>query len=130
MAMDSLIVPCALIIVDKMLDKRTETAIKTISSSDTSIYRRNRDMAQDIVEQITDNIELDKRFAIQIDELVDVSDCAELLVYIWYFDVKKGVTIDEILGCKQLPERTKGEDIVIYEPFLGNGLINIAKKSE
>jgi hypothetical protein len=42
---------------------------------------------------------------------VDVSDEAELLVYIRYFEVKKGATVDEILGCKQLPGHTKGEDI-------------------
>jgi hypothetical protein len=39
---------------------------------------------------------------------VDVSDEAKLLVYIWYFDVKKEATVDEILGCKQLPEHTMG----------------------
>jgi hypothetical protein len=47
-------------------------------------------MAQDFVEQITENIEIDKIFAIQIDESVDVSDEAELLLYIRYFDIKKG----------------------------------------
>ena len=44
---------------------------------------------------------------------MDVSDEAELLVYIRYFDVKKGAIVDYsyILGCKQVPEHTKGEDI-------------------
>ncbi|KDR09219.1 Zinc finger MYM-type protein 6 [Zootermopsis nevadensis] len=68
-------------------------------------------MAQDVVEQITENIKIDKIFAIEIDESMDVSNEAKLLVYIQYFDVKKGVIADEILGCKQLPDHTKGEDI-------------------
>ena len=103
--------PGALIIADKMLDKKSANAIKTIPSSDTTVGRRMQDMAQDVAEQITENIKIDKGFAIQIDESVDVSDEAELLVYIRHFDVKKGAIVDEILGCKQLPEHTKGEDI-------------------
>jgi hypothetical protein len=75
-------------------------------------------MAQ-VVEQITEDVKLDERFAIQIDELVNISDEAELLVCIRYFDVKKDAIFDEILGCKQLPEHTKGEDILkILDNFI------------
>jgi hypothetical protein len=42
---------------------------------------------------------------------VDVSDEAKLLVYIQYFDIKKGAIFDESLVCKQLPHKKKGEDI-------------------
>jgi hypothetical protein len=38
-AVESLIVPGALIIVDKMLDKKSAKVIKTIPSSDTSVGR-------------------------------------------------------------------------------------------
>ena len=68
-------------------------------------------MAQDVVEQITEDNKTDRRFAIQIDEYVDVSDEAELLAYIQYFEVKKGATVEEILGCKQLPQHKEGDDI-------------------
>jgi hypothetical protein len=41
-----------------------------------------------------------------------------LYTYIRYFDVKKGAIFDEILGCKQSPEHTKGEDIFkIFDNF-------------
>jgi hypothetical protein len=43
---------------------------------------------------------------------VDVSDEAELFVYIRYFDFKEGAIVDEILVCKQLQEHTKGEVIL------------------
>jgi hypothetical protein len=104
-------VPGALSIADKVLDKISANAIKTIQSSDTTIHRRIHDIAQDVVEQITENIKLDKRFPIQIYESVDVSDETGLLVYIRHFDDKKGAIVDDNLGCKQLPEHTKGEDI-------------------
>jgi hypothetical protein len=43
---------------------------------------------------------------------VHVSDEAELLVYIRYFDVKEGPIVDKILGCQQLKGHTKGEVIL------------------
>lgn len=48
----STIVPGALIAADKMLDKKYANATKMIPSSDTNIYHRIHDMAQD-VEQMT-----------------------------------------------------------------------------
>jgi hypothetical protein len=48
-AVESLIVPGALIIADKMLDKKSAKVTKTIPSSDTSVGRRVHDMAQDVV---------------------------------------------------------------------------------
>lgn len=77
--------PGALKLADKMLDKKTANEVKTIQGSDTTAHCTIHDMAQDAVEQITENIKLDKRFAIQTDESVDVSDEAEMLLYIWYF---------------------------------------------
>jgi hypothetical protein len=49
-------------------------------------------MAQN-VEQIREKIKLDKRFAINTDESVDVSDEAELLLYGRYFDDKVGLLL-------------------------------------
>lgn len=94
---ESLIMPGALILAYKMLDKKTANAIKTIQSSDTTPHCTIHDMAQDAVEQITVNVKLDKRFAIQTDESMEVSDEAELLVYIKYFYVKKWAIVEEIL---------------------------------
>lgn len=70
----------------------------------------------------SENIKLHERFAIQIDESVDISDEAELLVYIRYFDVKKGATADEILGCKQTPEHTRGVGIFKILEFHNIGI--------
>jgi hypothetical protein len=81
---ESLDVPGALIVADRVLDKESENAIKTTASSHTTTDRRNH-MAQDAVQPITDNIQLHRRFAIQTDESVDVSDEAQLLVYILVF---------------------------------------------
>lgn len=70
---------CALIIADKMLERKSANAIKRILRSDTTVGRRIHDMGQGVVEHITENIKIDKRFAIQIDRSVDVSDEAKLL---------------------------------------------------
>jgi hypothetical protein len=58
-----LIVSSALFVADKMLDKKSANAIKTIQSSDTNVHCGIYDIAQHAVEQITQNIKLDKRFA-------------------------------------------------------------------
>jgi len=68
-------------------------------------------MAQDVVSQIVESIKIDRRFAIQIDESVDVSDEAELLIYVRYFHVRKDAIVDEIFGFKHLPEYTRGDYI-------------------
>jgi len=94
-----------------MLDIKTPAIITFIPGSNTSVGRRIADVAQDVVAQIVESIKIDRRFAIRIDEFVDVSDEAELLIYVRYFDVWKGAIVDEILGFKQVPEHTRGDDI-------------------
>jgi hypothetical protein len=73
-------VPGALIVADKMLDKISVKAIKAIASSDTNSGRRIHDMAQNVVEQITENIKIDEKSSIQIDESVDSTKAVGMAV--------------------------------------------------
>ncbi|KAJ8897753.1 hypothetical protein PR048_003103 [Dryococelus australis] len=69
-------------------------------------------MAQDVEKKLS-KIKRDKRFAIKIDLSTDISNDAQLIVYVSYFDASKGIITDDILGCKQLAQHTSGD--VIFE---------------
>ncbi|XP_064413708.1 zinc finger MYM-type protein 6-like [Latimeria chalumnae] len=111
--METLIIPGALIIAEKMLGDKAVNAIKSIPHSDTSMARRIDEMAHDV-----QNITLDKGFALQLDESTDVSNNAQLIMYVHYYNVETGIT-DEILACKSLPGNTTGEEIFnILDSFI------------
>ncbi|KAJ8885034.1 hypothetical protein PR048_011230 [Dryococelus australis] len=82
-----------------------------ILQSDTTLGRQIHEMAQDVVEQTVEKIKLDKQFAIQIDESSDICNDTQLIVYFLYFDFGKGIITDDILGCEQLAQHTRGMDI-------------------
>lgn len=92
-AVEAFIIPGALIIAQKMLDTKSVNSIKMIPSSNTAVSRRIHEMTQVVVEQTIEKIKLDKRFAIQIDEWTDISNDAQLIVYVRYFDDEKGVML-------------------------------------
>ena len=71
-AAENIIIPGALIIADHMLGDKAKAIIKTIPISDNTIARRIGEMAKDVVLQVAHDIKEDKRFALQVDESVDI----------------------------------------------------------
>ena len=105
---ENLIIPGALIIAENMLGGAAVNAIKSIPFSDTTMARRIEEMACDVSQQVIEKIKQDKRLALQLDESTDISNQAQLLMYVRYYD--EGIN-DQILACKSLLGKTTGEKI-------------------
>ncbi|KAJ8967282.1 hypothetical protein NQ314_002955 [Rhamnusium bicolor] len=93
-----------------MFDSKAVQAIKTIPYSDTTTVRRTQEMAQDVHEQLLQEIKIDHRFSLQLDESTDVANEAQMIMYAKYFSQEYRIT-PEILACKSLPGKTTGEEI-------------------
>ena len=70
-------------IVRKLLsDDAAKKKIEAVPFSDNSVSRRIGEMAQDISAQLLEQVRASEYFALQLDENLDLSNAAQLLVYI------------------------------------------------
>ena len=83
---ENLIIPGVLMIAENMLGAAAVNAIKSISFSDTTMARRIEEMACDVSQQVIEKIKQDKCFALQLDESTDISNQAQFLMYVRYYD--------------------------------------------
>ncbi|XP_034733456.1 zinc finger BED domain-containing protein 5-like [Etheostoma cragini] len=82
--------------------------LESVPLSNGTIARRISDMAQDIKCQLVDRVKKGK-YALQLDETTDVSNSAQLLVFVRYsFDGKLN---ENMLFCTPLEGTCTGEDI-------------------
>jgi len=58
---------------------------------------------------LLDRIQKSSEFAIQLDETTDVTNFAQLLVYVRYYFEKQ--VVEDLLFCQPLEKKTTGEDI-------------------
>ena len=65
-------------------------------------------MSLDIEEQLVQRLR-GKRFAIQLDESIDVAGSAQVPVYVRY--PREGKTVEDFLFCQPLETQTAGEEI-------------------
>ena len=66
--------------------------LKQISLSNNTIQRCILDILEDVKKQVVNEIKASPMFSFQVDELADVSSCAQLLVFVRYIrlsDIKK-----------------------------------------
>ncbi|CAL9702155.1 unnamed protein product [Knipowitschia caucasica] len=82
--------------------------LEQVPLSDGTIGRRISDMALDIKRQIIDSVKGGK-YSLQLDESTDVSNTAQLLVFVRY--IFEGKFSEEMLFCLQLEGTCTGEDI-------------------
>lgn len=84
------------------------TELQQVPVSDGTIARRISDMALDIKRQIIDAVKGGK-YSLQLDEFTDVSNSAQLLVFVRYIFERK--LNEEMLFCVPLEGTCTGEDI-------------------
>ncbi len=105
---ETLIKLAAIAISRAMHGARLAHELKAVQISNGTVARHISDMAQDIKCQLVDRVKKGK-FALQLDESTDVSNSAQLLVFIRYsFDRKLN---EDILFCTPLEGTCTGEDI-------------------
>ena len=84
--------------------------LNSISLSNNTVQRRIEKMSVDILQQVIRDIcRSESGFAIQLDESTDVTDYAQLLIFVRYVG-KEGVK-EEFLMNAALEATTKGDDI-------------------
>jgi hypothetical protein len=96
----SLIASACKIIVRTMAGKRAESEIDKVPVSDNSISGRMDDMSYDVGDVLSEILK-NPNFALQVDESTDMTNKAQLLVFIRF----------DTICCKEPPETTKGQDI-------------------
>ena len=106
---EKLVKPAALDMVSTILGDAAAKKIQTIPLSDNTINRRIQEMSGDIKEQVVAAIKGSGKFSLQLDEFTDVSDDAQLLVYVRYQG--KSDIEENFLFCKRLETTTTGEDL-------------------
>lgn len=114
---ETLILPACKIIVEEMLGPGAVKEIAQVPLSNNTISRRIDDMSADIEKSVLEKLHISGKFALQLDESTDISGHAQLLANVRFVD---GDSIREnFLFCKELPERTTGEEIfrVVSEYF-------------
>lgn len=83
--------------------------VQDISLSRNTVTRRIDDMAENVQEQIISGIQSCKYFSLALDESCDMTDSAQLSIFVRYINDQFQVT-EELLGLRQLI-KTRGEDL-------------------
>ena len=106
---ETLLKPACLEIVRLMLGSKEVKEVSKVPLSADTIKRRIDDMSNDMLETLIKKLKTSPKFSIQIDETTDINKKAQLLSVVRFVD---GNSIsEEYLFCKELPERTTGEEI-------------------
>lgn len=104
---ENLLVPAAMDMVRAVIGTEEAKKLKSIPLSDNTVARRIDDMADDIREQLIQNIKDSDFIAIQFDESTDVSNLAQFSCFVRY--ITDGFIKENMLFCKPLPGHTTGE---------------------
>ncbi|CAK6969721.1 SCAN domain-containing protein 3-like [Scomber scombrus] len=95
---EELILSAATALAEIMIDKKAAEALKKVPLSNNTVSRRINDICVNIIGQVVNKIKLAGQFALQLDEMTDVSGEAQLWSFVRYKDASD---INEyILFCK------------------------------
>ncbi|XP_062294532.1 zinc finger BED domain-containing protein 5-like [Scomber scombrus] len=119
---ETFLLPGTKIIVEKMLGEKALQPIKLISLSDNTVKRRIDDMADNVLDQLIQDVKASRFYAIQLDESTDIANIANLLAYIRY--EKNAEIKEDFLFCRPLPTHSTAEAIfdVLNTFILSNGI--------
>lgn len=120
---EDLILPATKDIVRELLGEEAARKIDTVPLSDNTVCRRISDMAEDVTEQLLEQVKDSPCFALQLDESTDVANAAQLLVYVRF--IRDGKFVEELLFCKEIEGRTTGQDIFgVLDEFMQTNSID------
>lgn len=85
--------------------------IQKIPLSDDTATRRTEDLAKDVSKQLCEGIKNAQCISLAVDESTDITDNAQLVVFVRYYDEAKEEFIEDVLGLANLSGHTRGEDI-------------------
>ena len=75
--------PAAKVLVKHVIGDEATSKLNSVSLSNNTIQRCTTEMSTDINEQVLTEVQSSKYgFAIKLDETTDVSNCAQLLVFV------------------------------------------------
>ena len=106
---ENFLLPGTKIIVEKMLGEKALQPIKLLSLSDNTVKRRIDAMADNVLDQLIQDVKASRFYAIQLDESTDIANVANLLAYIRY--EKNAEIKEDFLFCRPLPTRSTAEAI-------------------
>ena len=106
---EKVIFPACSAIVKTMFGPKAKEKMRQIPLSNDTIRRRICDMSTDIQDTVISSVKQSKMFTIQVDESTDISGKAQLTAFIRF--VSDGKISDQFFSCKELNERTTGQDI-------------------
>ena len=92
--------PVAVDLVDTMIEGAAEK-LKMVPLSNVTMCRRIGDMAQDIQDQLIDEMK-QPEFGLQLDEATDGSRNAHLICYVRFVDFSNQKLVEELLFCKPI----------------------------
>lgn len=106
---ETLIKPACMEIVRLMLGPNEVKEVNKVSLSADTVKRRIHDMSGDILGTLIRKLLLAENFSLQIDETTDIKNKAQLIAIIRFVD--EDFIKEHYLFCKEVPERTTGEEI-------------------
>lgn len=106
---ETLIKPACMEIVRLMLGPNEVKEVNKVSLSADTVKRRIHDMSSDILGTLIKKLLSAEKFALQIDETTDIKNKAQLIAIVRFVD--EDFIKEHYLFCKEVPERTTGEEI-------------------
>ena len=107
---EQLIMPAAKMLVKNVLGEEAAAKLKSVPLSNNTVKKRIEEMSVDIADQVISGVKDSKYgFSIQLNESTDVTNNAQLLVYVCY--TQENAVKTELLMSKELSGTTKGKDI-------------------
>lgn len=114
---ETLLLPAAKDMVQAVLGEKAAKEIQKVPLSNNTVKRRIDDMSSNIEETLILQLQECTYFALQIDESTDVTNMAQLLVFV-RFDYHEDIR-EEFLFCKPLESNTTAENIFnVIDPYL------------
>ena len=120
---ENLVLPATKILVRNLIGENESEKLNSVSRSNDTVRRRIHDISDDISDQVTTAVRASKYgFAMQLDELTNVTNCGQLLVYVRF--TENDIVKTELLINKEVSGTTKGKDIsnIVDEFFKKNDL--------